>query len=191
MFESALNSFRDMLDARRGAQDAYDQAVKDAGAKFKGDYLTDRLAELKAARAAVASEATDICRAEVSAAFANARTRVNAAASRPIDPSMLATITAYEGLNLGDAEKAAIASMVKDSYAARRRAVEVLGIDDSDMPPSLDDVTESLDWLETLVTGAIDKPSNAYYPRLVAHGAVFDSVEAKVSIFVSAYGSDA
>lgn len=190
MIKNILNDYRTHLEGRRGAQEAYEKGVKELNANYAGELLKSKQEALKTAYNGTVKGFKDECISKVNEAFEDARKALNAAASKPIPASLRESLAAFEGLKLSDAEKNMILDMTKNSYLARKRAIELLNVSSDELPPSLDDVMGNLNALERVVNGSFEKPIDSYDARLIAHGDWVNSVTDQVTAFCDAYGNE-
>lgn len=117
-----------------------------------------------------------------------AKTAVRAASARPIPDDVRNSLAAFEDLKISDGEKSMIFEMTKNSYLARKRAIELLNVTEDELPPSIDTVLDDIEALEKVLHGSIGKPIDSYDARLIAHGDWVNKVQDEVTVFCDTYG---
>ena len=188
MMDTILNDYRTHLEGRRGAQEAYEKGMEELTSNYAGELLKSKQEALKAAYNDTIKGFKDECMLKIKRAFGDAKKDMCNAASKPIPASLRESLTAFEGLTLSEAEKNLILDMTKNSYLARKRAIELLNMSRDDLPPSFDDVMENLNALEKIIDGSFAKPVDSYDARLIAQGDWVNSLCKQVNAFCNAYG---
>ena len=188
MTDTILKYYRTQLEGRKGAQEAYERGIKELKANYAGKLLESKLEALKTAHNDTIKRLKDESIEKINMSFDEMKKALNNAASKPIPASIRESLTAFEGLKLSDAEKSMILDMTKNSYLARKRAIELMDISDDDLPPSFDDVMENLNSLEKVINGSFAKPVDSYDARLIAQGDWVNSLYDQVTAFCDAYG---
>lgn len=183
-----LKYYRTQLDGRKGAQEVYESEIKELKAKYAGKLLESKLEALKTVHNDTIKMFKEESMEKIKMSFDNMKNALYNAASKPIPVSIKESLTAFEGLTLSDGEKSLILDMTKNSYLARKRAIELMGISDDDLPPSFDDVVKNLDILEKVINDSFTKPVDSYYARLIAQGDWVNSIVEQVTAFCDAYG---
>lgn len=188
MMENILTNYRNYIDGRKGAADAYTAGTKELNANYIGDMLKSKQEALKTAyRDTVAALEVEYL-PPIKDAFTAAKTAVRAASVRPIPDDVRKSLTAFDGLKISDGEKAVILEMTKNSYLARKRAIELLNVTEDELPPSIDTVLGDIEALEKVLHGSMGKPVDSYDARLIAHGDWVNKVQDEVTAFCDAYG---
>lgn len=190
MLENVVESYRELTDARRGANDAYREGLKELKANYCGKLYEEKASELAKARDAVVSEAMGRCVPAIKESFESARRAIMEAAARPVPGHIAETLNAIDGLKVSDAEKAAIMEEVGGNYLAARKAAQIMGVAKEVMPPSLDDAIESLNAIEGFVMKSIDVAPDHYNARAICHGRIVGEVGTVLDGFVGSYGDN-
>ena len=191
MMENILTNYRNYNEGRRGAAEAYKNGLKELNDNYKGAMLESKLEALKTAhRDTVAALETEYI-TPIKDAFAAAKTAVRAASARPIPEDVRNSLAAFEGLKISDGEKSMILEMTRNSYLARKRAIELLNVTEDELPPSIDTVLSDIEALEKVLHDSTGKPVDSYDARLIAHGDWVNKVQDEVTAFCDAYGEQA
>ncbi len=188
MTDTILKYYRTQLEGRKGAQEAYERGIKELKANYAGKLLESKLEALKTAHNNTIKRFKDESMENIKLSFDDMKKDLYSAASKPIPVSIRESLTAFEGLTLSDVEKTMILDMTKNSYLARKRAIELMNIADDDLPPSFDDIMENLNTLEKVINGSFAKPVDSYDARLITQGDWVNSLLDQVTAFCDAYG---
>lgn len=188
MMENILTNYRNYIEGHKGAADAYTAGRKELNENYKGAMLKSKLDTLKEAHSTTVKALEGEYITPIKESFETAKASVRAVLACPIPNDVLNSLAALEGLNISNEEKSQILEMTKNSYLARKRAIELLNVTEDELPPSIDDVLEGITTIENCVIGSIDKPTDSYDARLICHGDWVNSVQGEVTAFCEAYG---
>lgn len=151
------------------------------------------------------SELYESSKAQVQAAFSDAKQAVNAAVSAPVDPAVLQTVALLGGLtNPSQAEVKAVLEGVKNSYLGTRAVIEkfdlqedritIDGVPTVQVPPSVDEVLSDLNWLEDYIISNVFKSqtqtfaqADNYHVASILSGDMVNRVESVVTGFVDQF----
>ena len=189
MIDNILNCYREYVEGRTGARDGYIAGMKELDENFKGAMLEEKKADLKTAYDTTVATYRNECISMIEPALKAAKRAVIEAASRPIPAGLYESLSAFEGLKMSDMEKEMVLEMTKNSYLARKRAIEILNLPEKELPPSMDDVIGNLETLEKVIMRSFEEPIDAYDVRLVAHGDWIGQVHNQINDFCEAYGA--
>lgn len=125
--------------------------MKELDENFKGAMLEEKKADLKTAYDTTVATYRNECISVIEPALKAAKRAVIEAASRPIPAGLYESLSAFEGLKMSDMEKEMVLEMTKNSYLARKRAIEILNLPEKELPPSMDDVIGNLETLKKVI----------------------------------------
>jgi len=182
-----LQNYKDYLESRKGAKDAYDAERNEIKANYIGKMLDTKLSELDNAHDEIVRGLKGDIRMNADKTFKTVRDKIMKVASEPVPSKLSEQLKSMEGTKLSDAETSMVIELCKRSYLASKRAIDIFGVDSKFFPPSLDTVLGSVQTLETLVNKCLTEPFDSYNNRVIAHGELVNSVSDDVDAFCNGY----